>query len=249
MTRDTVELFGLRIDNLTMDQTVARVGELIAKGGVHQHIVVNVDKVVKAARDPQIRDIVNHSDLCNVDGQPVVWASRLLGHPLKERVTGVDLMQRLIAGAGKSGHRLYFLGAKPEIVEKVVAWTQEHHPEAPIAGYRNGYWKPEEEEAVVDAIAATKPDILFVAISSPKKELFLAKYKERIGAPFVMGVGGSFDVVAGLVERAPVWMQKVGLEWFFRFAQEPRRMWRRYFVEDMKFVPLVIREGLRAIAR
>jgi N-acetylglucosaminyldiphosphoundecaprenol N-acetyl-beta-D-mannosaminyltransferase len=243
MDRQTIELFGLRIDNLTMQETLERINHMIETGGVHQHVVVNVDKVVKAARDARIRDIVNECDLVNVDGQPVVWASRLVGKSIKERVTGIDLMQRLVAESGQRGHRLYFLGAEKQILEKTVAWAKAQG--AIVAGYRDGYFKKEEEGAVADEVAAAEADILFLAVPSPKKELFLAKYKERMNAPFVMGVGGSFDVVAGKVTRAPGWMQKVGLEWFYRMMQEPRRMWRRYLVEDAAFVPLVLREIAR----
>jgi N-acetylglucosaminyldiphosphoundecaprenol N-acetyl-beta-D-mannosaminyltransferase len=243
MTRETVRLFGLRIDNLTMGETIVRINQMIEQGGVHQHVVVNVDKVVKASRDPQIADIVNECDLVNVDGQPVVWASRLLGQPLKERVTGIDLMVRLVEESARTGHRLYFLGAKKEILEETVRWARAQG--AHIAGYRDGYFKADEENAVADEVAASKADILFMAVPSPKKEIFLNKHKERMGAAFVMGVGGSFDVVAGKVERAPVWMQRSGLEWFYRLYQEPRRMWRRYLVEDAAFVPLVLRELTR----
>jgi N-acetylglucosaminyldiphosphoundecaprenol N-acetyl-beta-D-mannosaminyltransferase len=244
-----VQLFGLRMDNLSLEETVSRVNGFIERGGVHQHVVVNVDKIVKADRDPRIRDVVNGCDIVNVDGQPVVWASRLLGKPIKERVTGIDLMIRLFAEAHRRGYRLYFLGARGEVVQRVVDEVRAQFPGAEIAGWRDGYFRPDEEEAVADDIARARPDILFVAITSPKKELFLARWKDRIKAPFVMGVGGSFDVFAGLVDRAPRWMQRAGLEWLFRLAQEPRRMWRRYLVEDMRFLWLVVREHRARAAR
>jgi N-acetylglucosaminyldiphosphoundecaprenol N-acetyl-beta-D-mannosaminyltransferase len=240
-----LELFGLHVDNLTMEETLARIDEFIASRTVHHHVVINVDKIVKAHRNPQLRDIINACDLVNVDGQPVVWAARFLGKPLKERVAGVDLMQRLIAHAAVKGYRLYFLGAKEEVVSGMVRRVREKHPNAIIAGSRNGYWTDAEEPEVAKAIAAARPDILFVAISSPKKELFLSRWKHEIQAPFVMGVGGSFDVVAGLVKRAPRWMQRCGLEWLFRLIQEPRRMWRRYLVEDMQFFGILLREKFR----
>ena len=244
-------LFGLRIDNLTFDETVSRIHGFVEAGAVHQHVVVNVDKIVKADRDPRIRDMVNQCALVNVDGQPVVWVSRLLGQPLKERVTGIDLMIRLFSEADARGYRLYFLGARKNVVEKVVDVVRTRYPGAQIAGWHDGYFSDAEEPELADEIARTRPHILFVAISSPKKELFLARWKERIQAPFVMGVGGSFDVVAGLVRRAPAWMQRAGLEWLFRLLQEPRRMWRRYLVEDMRFLRLVASEWLarRAAAR
>jgi N-acetylglucosaminyldiphosphoundecaprenol N-acetyl-beta-D-mannosaminyltransferase len=239
-----VELFGLTIDCLSMDGTVARVDQLIGLGGIYQQVSVNVDKVVRARRDPQLRAIINGCDLVNADGQPVVWASRLLGQPLPERVTGVDLMGRLIAYAEGSGRRLYFLGAREEVVSKVVQRVRRDHPGAILAGARNGYWAPGEDAAVAQAVAAASPDILFLAIPSPAKERFLDRWKATMGARFVMGVGGSFDVYAGVIPRAPRLARRLGLEWLHRLLREPRRMWRRYLVDDLRFVPIVASEWL-----
>ena len=229
------EILGCAVDNLSMLETLDRVGVMIATGAPHQHVVINADKVVKAARDPELAAIIARCDLINADGMPVVWASHLLGQPLKERVTGIDLFFSLLERAEREGWRVYFLGAKEEIVTEVVRRAHQRHPGLPIAGARNGYWKPDEEQAVVDAIAVAKPDILFVAINSPRKEEFLAKYQRQMRVPFAMGVGGTFDVMAGLTRRAPVWIQRTGFEWFYRFLQEPRRMFRRYFIDDMGF--------------
>jgi len=238
----SVRLFGLRMDNLTMDETVSQVNGFISEGGVHHHVVVNVDKIVKAHRDPRIRKIVNGCDLVSVDGQPVVWASRLLGQPIKARVAGIDLMMCLFAEAQKRGYRLYFLGAQAQVVERAVEEVRRRFPGVQIAGWRDGYFSEAEEPQVAQEIALARPHILFVGITSPKKELLLDRWKDHIQAPFVMGVGGSFDVVAGKVRRAPRWMQHAGLEWLFRLVQEPHRMWRRYLVEDVQFLWLVARE-------
>lgn len=239
---EKVILFGVPVDNLTMAETVDRVEQMIRQGGTHQHVVVNVDKIVKLQRDPALREAILDCDLVNADGQPVVWASRLLGRPLKERVAGVDLFGALIERCGVRGLRPYLLGAKPEVVAKVAEILK---PKVRLAGWRNGYWTEAEEASVVAEVAATKPDILFVAMSSPKKELFLRKWKKELQVPFVMGVGGTFDVVAGVTTRAPLWMQRAGLEWLYRLGQEPRRMWRRYLVEDMAFIWLLAREVWR----
>lgn len=236
---------GCKVDNLNMEETLGVVEGFIHAGTPHQHVVVNVDKIVKASRDPALRQIINDCDLINADGMPVVWASRLLGKPLKERVTGVDLFEALMAQAAKKGWRVYLLGAREEVVSGVARLYPARYPGLTIAGYRNGYWKPEEEAQVVEQIAAAKADILFVAISSPKKEAFLASYQAAMKIPFAMGVGGTFDVAVGLVKRAPVWMQNAGLEWFYRFLQEPWRMFRRYFIDDMAFVALFAREWVR----
>jgi N-acetylglucosaminyldiphosphoundecaprenol N-acetyl-beta-D-mannosaminyltransferase len=229
------QVLSVVVDNLSMDETVERVAAFVRDGRPHQHVVVNADKVVKAAKDPALAQIIADCDLVNADGMPVLWAARALGQPLKERVTGIDLFYRLMAEAERRRWRVYFLGAKEEIVREVERRAKDAHPSLPIAGARNGYWSPEEEAGVVQAIADSRCDLLFVAISSPKKEQFLARYQALMKVPFAMGVGGSFDVMAGLTRRAPVWMQKTGLEWFYRFLQEPRRMFRRYFIDDMGF--------------
>ena len=236
---------GCAVDNLNMAETLDVVEGFIRSGKPHQHVVVNVDKIVKASRDPGLRRIINDCDLINADGMPVVWASRLLGKPLKERVTGVDLFEALMARAARKGWRVFLLGAREEVVSGVARLYPARYPGLTIAGYRNGYWSQAEEEEVVAQIGAARPDILFVAISSPTKEAFLARYQAAMKVPFAMGVGGTFDVAVGHVKRAPVWMQKAGLEWFYRFLQEPRRMFRRYFIEDMAFVALFAREWVR----
>ena len=236
---------GCAVDNLDMEETLGVVEGFIRSGRPHQHVVINVDKIVKASRDPALRQIINDCDLINADGMPVVWASRLLGKPLKERVTGVDLFEALMARAAEKGWRVFLLGAREEVVSGVAHLYPARYPGLTLAGYRNGYWKPEDEDRVVAEIAATRPDILFVAISSPKKEAFLARYQAAMKVPFAMGVGGTFDVAVGHVKRAPVWMQKAGLEWFYRFLQEPRRMFRRYFIDDMAFVALFAREWVK----
>ncbi len=240
-----IELMGCFVDNLSMEETLQTVEGFIASGKPHQHVVVNVDKIVKAQRDPDLRRIINECALINVDGMPVVWASRLLGKPLKERVAGVDLFDALIRRAAEKGWRVFLLGAKEDVVAKVRQIYASRYPQLVFAGHRNGYWKPEEESRIVDEIALTKADLLFVAISSPKKEQFLNTYQARMKVPFAMGVGGTFDVAAGKVKRAPVWMQKAGLEWFYRFLQEPRRMFRRYFIDDMAFLGLIVKEFRR----
>lgn len=245
MKPDRVDLMGCQIDNLSLEETLERVEDFIASGRPHQHVVVNVDKLVKARDDEQLRRIINDCALVNADGMPVVWASRILGKPLKERVAGVDLFEALMKRSAEKGWRVYLLGAREEVVLRVKEIFEGLYPALQIAGHRNGYWKPHEESEVVDKIVLARADILFVAISSPKKEQFLGAYQERMRVPFAMGVGGSFDVASGRLKRAPRWMRRCGLEWFFRFLQEPRRMFRRYFIEDMAFFGMLAREWWR----
>jgi N-acetylglucosaminyldiphosphoundecaprenol N-acetyl-beta-D-mannosaminyltransferase len=243
---ERITMMGCQIDNLSMEDTLARIEGFIGSGRPHQHVVVNVDKLVKASRDEQLRRIINECALINADGMPVVWASRLLGKPLKERVAGVDLFEALMGRAAGKGWRVFLLGAREEVVTAVRDTYLRKYPQLAIAGWRNGYWNGEQEEAaVVEQIRASGADLLFVAISSPKKEQFLGRYQAAMQIPFAMGVGGTFDVAIGKVKRAPLWMQKAGLEWFFRFLQEPRRMFRRYFIDDMAFIWLLIKEAAR----
>lgn len=240
-----VEILGCKIDNLSMEETLQKVDDFIQSGRPHQHVVVNVDKLVKASRDPQLRRIINQCALINADGMAVVWASRLLGKPLKERVAGVDLFESIMQRAASKSWRVFLLGAQEEVVSRVKCDYERKYPGLTVAGYRNGYWTQEDEESVARQIEAAQADILFVAISSPKKEQFLNRYQAEMRIPFAMGVGGTFDVAAGKVKRAPRWMQKSGFEWFYRFLQEPRRMFKRYFIEDLVFFWLLLKEAIR----
>lgn len=241
-----IELLGLPLDALDMDQTLERIEAFVTSERSHQHVVVNAAKIVQAQDDPELARVISTCDLINADGMAVVWAARLLGQRVPERVAGIDLMDRLLARAAARGWRVYFLGARQEVVEEVVQREQVRHPGLVVAGYRNGYWDAAEEDAVVEQVAAARPDVLLVAMSSPKKERFLDAHKSTLAIPFVMGVGGSFDVVAGRVTRAPLWMQRAGLEWLHRLLQEPRRMARRYLVGNTRFVVLVLREWRRS---
>ena len=241
-TRSRIEMMGCLIDNLTMEETLQTIERFVASRVPHQHVVVNVDKLVKAQKDPELRRIINECALINADGMPVVWASHLLGKPLKERVAGVDLFDALMGRAAARGWRVFLLGAREDIVSRVRHLYAQRYPQLVFAGHRNGYWEAEQEQDVVDKITNAHADLLFVAISSPKKEQFLGAYQAQMRIPFAMGVGGTFDVVVGKVKRAPLWMQRAGLEWFYRFLQEPRRMFRRYFIEDMAFVGLLLKE-------
>jgi len=226
-----------------MDETLSIVNNTIFNKESIQHVVVNAGKIVAMQNDAQLRKSVNESDLINADGQAVVWASKILGKPLKERVSGIDLMEALVELAYQNQYKIFFFGAKEEVVKTVVdRYSNDYSPKI-IAGYRNGYFKKDEEQDIAKQISDSGANILFVAISSPTKENFLYENKKLLNkVNFIMGVGGSFDVVSGKVKRAPVWMQNSGLEWFYRFAQEPKRMWKRYLVGNSKFIALVLKE-------
>ena len=237
-----IKILNAVIHNLTMQETLSVVDLTISNQEELHHVVVNAGKIVSMQKDLQLRESVNESDLINADGQAVVWASKILGKPLKERVAGIDLMLRLVELAHKKNYKIFFFGAKEEVVKSVVDKYTRQYSSNIIAGYRNGYFKKEEEQDIAKEIANSGANILFVAISSPTKENFLYENKELLKkVNFVMGVGGSFDVVSGNVKRAPLWMQNLGLEWFYRFYQEPRRMWKRYLIGNIKFIVLVLK--------
>lgn len=237
------DVFGVPLDLLTMDETVARCVELIEESRPVQHVVINAGKVVMMRDVPGLRDVIAGCDVVNADGQSIVWAGRVLGVPVPERVAGIDLMHRLLAEAESRAWPVYFLGARQEVLEACVGRVRDMHPHLEIAGMRNGYF--DADDAVAAEIAACGARVLFVGISSPRKEWFLAEQLKSMGSVFAMGVGGSFDVIAGLTARAPRWMQRVGLEWLYRLLQEPRRMWKRYLVGNSRFLLLTYSEWRR----
>lgn len=219
-----------------MEESIKCVEQIIAEGTPTQHVVINASKINLMNDDPELASIVNDCPLINADGSSIVWAAKKLGVPLHERVTGCDMFQELVALAAERGYGIYLFGAKEEVVTEVKRIFEERYPALRIVGYRNGYFTEEDEPQMVADMAVSGADMMFVAFSSPKKEYWVHKYLGALGIPFVMGVGGSFDIVAGKTSRAPVWMQKVGLEWFYRFIQEPRRMWKRYIVGNARFM-------------
>ena len=226
------------VNAISMKETIQEVENIINRGVPTQHVVINASKVNLMEEDEKLRAIVNSCPLINADGASIVWAAKKLRIPLKERVTGCDLFQELVKVASEKNYRIYLFGAKEEVVVKVKQIFEEKYPTIQIVGYRNGYFTEKDEPEIVKNMAESGADMMFVAFSSPKKEYWVNKYINQLNIPFVMGVGGSFDIVAGITDRAPMWMQNHGLEWFYRFIQEPRRMWKRYIIGNAKFVKL-----------
>lgn len=232
------------MDSATMDESIAYIKQRLLNGEFTQHVVVNVAKLVTMQSDNELAQSVHSCDVINIDGMGVVWGGRLLGHDIPERVAGVDLFHRLLAMSANNGLPVFLLGAEADVVSKTAQVVEANYPGLKIAGFHHGYFW-DQEEHVVDKIGKSGAKLLFVAITSPKKENFINKWRDNLGVDFVMGVGGSFDVVAGKVKRAPLWMQKWGLEWLYRIIQEPRRMWKRYLVTNSKFAWLLFKELLR----
>lgn len=240
--RRTAHIGRTTIDVLTFEETLDLLEQLVEDEGVSQHAVVNAAKVVAAENDDMVVAALEECDIVNADGMSVVWAGRLLGQPLPGRVTGIDLMWALFERSADRGWPVYLLGARQHVVQKVELRLRSRWPDLVVAGARNGYWHVADEGLVVENVRRSGARILFVAMPSPKKELWVAQHRHSLGVSLVMGVGGSFDVIAGVTRRAPAWMQSAGLEWFYRFVQEPRRMWRRYLVGNTRFVAIIMRQ-------
>lgn len=243
MNRKRIEIFSIPIDAFTMKQTLDYIEEGIKQKGQIHHTVVNAGKIVMMQDDKELFQSVITADLINADGQAVVWAATILGKKLPERVAGIDLMENLVAIAHDHNYKIFLFGAKEQVVRDVAEIFSKKYSPSIIAGYRNGYYSQQEERKIAEQIASSGAHMLFVAISSPKKENFLFQHKHLLkNINFIMGVGGSFDVVAKMTNRAPKWMQQLGLEWLFRFLQEPRRMWYRYTVGNLRFILLILKE-------
>ena len=237
------------VNAMSMDETVDAVEEMIERRVPVQHVVINALKVNLMRKDENLRKIVNECPLINADGASIVLAAKMLKIPLKERVAGFDLFVRLVEEASDKNYKIYLFGAREEVVKKVKAIFERKYPTLQIVGYRNGYFTEADEPEIVKNMAESGADMMFVAFSSPKKEYWIRRYLKELNIPFVMGVGCSFDVIAGTTKRAPLWMQKCGMEWFYRFIQEPGRLWKRYLVGNVSFMIYVLQYKMRMILK
>ncbi len=239
---DRVVMFGVPFERVTLEQAVAQVEDAIARrDGLFQSVGVNLDQLLKMKREPEFERIILRCDQITADGQPVVWLSRLFGDPLPARVPSVDIMDALLPVAARKGYRIFMLGAKEESVRAAARNIERDHPGIRIVGTRNGYFSEEDEPEIVRQINDSEADIILIAISSPKKEQFVERHRDELRVPFVMGVGGAFDIRAGITSRAPRPFRKLGVEWVWRFLQEPRRMGPR-ILDDLRFAPYVLDE-------
>ena len=237
-----ITILNTTIDVLTVNETIELVEKyVISKTPLHL-MGVNADKINEVNENTLMKEIVNKCGIINADGASVILASKYLKKPLPERVAGVDLMQDLVKLSEKKGYSIYLLGAKQEVVEKTAEVLKTRHPKLKISGIHNGYFKEENWKEISKELKALKPDFVFVGITSPMKE-YLIEFLQNDGNDSVfMGVGGSFDVISGNIPRAPKWMQKCNLEWLFRVIQEPKRLFKRYFVGNTKFIKAVMKE-------
>lgn len=229
--RAPIAILGVPFDNVTGPEAIESVERMVTSGEPHYLVTANVDFLVQARRDIELRRILFDAHLVLCDGTPLVWASRILGNGLPERVAGADLVPLLIRVAAEKGYRLFFLGAAQDSIERAVAKLERKYPSLKIAGFYSPPFNKlleMDHEEIVRRIKAARPDMLFVSFGCPKQEKWIAMHYRSLGVPVTAGVGATIDFLAGRVKRAPVWMQRTGTEWVYRLLQEPRRLFRRY---------------------
>jgi N-acetylglucosaminyldiphosphoundecaprenol N-acetyl-beta-D-mannosaminyltransferase len=239
--RRRLDLGGVLIDQLDLPAAVERIRSFLHTDGVSQIATVNLDFISIARRDPDFRDTLNEADLAVADGMPLVWVSKLLGEPLPERITGVDLVDECCRVAVEEGASVFLLGAAPGIAETAARRLRERFAGLRVAGVYAPPFGPlteEENERILAKVRAARPDFLFVALGAPQQDVWISANRDRLDVPVCMGVGCVLDLLAGKVSRAPLWMQRTGLEWLFRLLQEPGRLWKRYIVDD---IPMLLR--------
>ncbi len=248
MTHHKVDILGTPVSSLTMDELFSDWEAVIKEGKKAQVCITPVNSILAARATARVQEIYQHADYVLCDGVPVKWASNFLGDPIKERITGLDVLPRIFPFAASKNFSIFLLGASPGVAETLKTVMEAKHPGVKVVGtfvppFR-AVFSDEENEEMIEAINAVKPDILLVSLTAPKQDIWIAENLEKLDTRLAIGIGGAFEVAAGMIKRAPLWMQKSGLEWFFRFLQEPKRMFRRYFVEAPVFIPLIIQQKI-----
>ena len=248
MQHHRVDILGTPVSSLTMDELFRDWETVIQKGEKAQVCITPVNSILAARAAARVQEIYQHADYVLCDGVPVKWASNFLGDPIKERITGLDVLPRIFPFAALKNFSIFLLGASPGVAETLKGVMEAKHPGIKIVGtfvppFR-AVFSDEENEEMIEAINAVKPDILLVSLTAPKQDIWIAENLEKLDTRLAIGIGGAFEVAAGMIQRAPLWMQKSGLEWFYRFLQEPKRMFRRYFVEAPVFIPLIIQQKI-----
>lgn|GEM_PF-115473 len=241
-----IQMFQIRIDNLTFEEAGERISRMIEERSAGYVVTPNVDHIIKLQKDQEFRQVYDKADLVLTDGMPLVWASRMLGKKIKEKISGSDLLPYLCELAARKGYRIFLLGAGPGIAATAAERLVERYPGLQIAGtYSPSYGfehNEEENRKIVEMLSQSNTDILFVGVGAPKQEKWIFQHYKSYNIPVSIGVGAAFDFESGHIKRAPKLFQRIGMEWFWRFCQEPRRLFRRYFIDDVQFVWLLIKE-------
>jgi N-acetylglucosaminyldiphosphoundecaprenol N-acetyl-beta-D-mannosaminyltransferase len=242
-SEESVDMFGIPIAKIDMEGALSRVEQFVEERGPHMIVTSDTPILVRAHDDLEFQQAVRAADMVTADGRGVVWMARVLRLPVRERVSGADLVERICERAAQRGYSVYLIGAQPGVAEEAARVLQSRYSDLRIVGTHHGYFTREEEPEVVRAIADAHPDILLVAFGAPKQELWIRQHRAEIQAPVAIGVGGTFDLLVGRVKRAPVWMQQAGLEWLYRALREPKRLPRLIALPRLMWMTL--REALK----
>lgn len=241
-----VDILGIKVSSIAHNELLSEFKNLIHSKQFTQVAITPVNSILAAHQNAQVKEIYNASEFVLCDGTPVRWASMFLGTPIVERITGLDLLPDLIKFAAAEDFSLFLMGASPGVGEKLKEVILQQFPNCKIAGiYVPPFMKSfdsVENQKMVDAVNAAKPDIVLVSLTAPKQDIWIAQNRAILHPAIYIGIGGAFEVTAGLVKRAPKWMHAAGLEWFYRLVQEPKRMYRRYLIEAPAFIPMVIKQ-------
>ena len=231
-----IDLLNVRVDRVDFSAVMGQIRQAIQLRQPRQLVTVNVDFIKLAKADSNFRRLINTSDISVADGMPLLWAARLIGAPLPERITGTDLVLGCAQIAAEEGHRLFLLGAAPGVAEQAGAELQRRFPGLTICGSYAppfGNWAEDEDRRIIQRVQAARPDVLFVAFGAPRQDVWIREHMAELNVPICAGIGGALNFLAGKIRRAPQWMQDFGLEWLYRVAQEPGRLWKRYLLEDL----------------
>lgn len=246
--RKRVKICNTEIDNLDFVSAIKEIEQLIRSKSSTFVVTPNVDHIIKLNKDREFKTIYNEASLILADGQPILWAAKFLGTPIKEKISGSDLFPKLCEVSTVKGYKLFFLGGREGAALKAAEVLKGKYPNMQIVGIYSppfGFENDEiENNKIIQMIKESTPDILFIGLGAPKQEKWIYKHKYQYHVPVSIGIGVSFEFVAGMVRRAPVWMQKTGLEWFWRLMMEPKRLWKRYLIDDMQFLALVLEQKL-----
>lgn len=240
-----IQAFQIKIHPLRKDEFISYIENSISNNIKLIQSGVNAASIVELKTNPGLVAAYNNSDLINIDGMSMVWALRFLGFEVPERVACPDLATGIMELAQKKSYKLFMFGAEEKQLQAAVGNVKQNYPKLTVAGFRNGFFHEKEEEQIVRMINNSQSDILFLGMPSPQKEFFVGKYKDQLNVKYILGVGGFFDILSGSINRAPLWMQKIGLEWFYRLVMEPKRMWRRYLIGNATFIKLLVFEKVR----
>ena len=243
--KNAIKLFNININLLSKKAFLDIIEKNIITGKKTIQNGVNASSINDSLKNKKLRDAYNNSDLINIDGMSMVWAARFLGYSVPERVACPDLALDVLKLAERKGFKVFLFGATEDNLILMMNNLKKSYPNLVISGFRNGYFSDNEESEIIEMINDSNSDILLLGLPSPKKELFIEQFKNDLNVKYTLGVGGFFDILAGKIRRAPLWMQKNGIEWLYRFFQEPKRMFSRYTIGNAKFMRSVIIEKKR----